>query len=422
MMEQAEMEYKCPHCGAPVPKAASFCFQCAASIRPKQEPAVPHPIPRRLRWFARMAALVLAAAALIFFLTRPKTYDGLGEVLYTDQDGTYQLVFAWANNPTEPVPDRYLNEELDGEFRFPAMMYVNHVESGANAAPAFRKKVASVSAEIIQEEGLVHPMQCSLPEARADYLPDAAWVSLVDFIGQDLESQIVFTITMENGDVIRVRQNYHITGVRVVEYRPEDTPMDAIEDLRTLLARIDQEVDSRDVVRIFLPPVTYDDALEIRGRRVSLIGTDGPDGSRTTFTDTVTMNSDKGVLPQFEHIDFVGNGTGVGVAASEHLHIYDCRFTGWKTGVLAYGHSWVNIRSSRFENNRVGFHFNSEGMSATHSRYDDNQFRHNGVGILLERVPTDISISFNGTYFEGNETDIDNRCSHELDISQATFR
>ena len=416
------MKQQCPHCGTELPQEASFCPYCAKSINRRREASRPHPIPLKLRWTALAAVLILLVSALAVFALRPKTYDGLGEVFYTDQDGTYQLVFAWANAPTEAVPDRWLEEEAGGEFRFPCMMYVNHVESGANAAPAFRKKVASISAEIIQDNDLEHPMMCSEPKPDLDWLPDCAWISSVNFIGQDAETQILWTITMKNRDVVRVRQNYHLMGIPVREYHPEDVPMDTIEDLRVLLDQINKEVNIKDVVRIYLPPVTYDGVLEITGRRLNLIGSDGADGSRTTFTSTVTMNDRKGALPQFEHIDFKGDGSGVGIAASEDLHIYDCRFFNWKTAVLAYGHAWVNVRSSLFEQNKIGFHFNSEGMSVTHSQYDGNQFLNNEVGVLLERVPTETGISFNDTYFENNDIDIDNRSNHEIDISNATFR
>ena len=44
-----------------------------------------------------------------------------------------------------------------------------------------------------------------------------------------------------------------------------------------------------------------------------------------------------------------------------------------------------------------------------------------GTAVLLESVPTDMTLDFVGSVFAGNGTDIDNRCDHSLDLSQAVF-
>ena len=69
----------------------------------------------------------------------------------------------------------------------------------------------------------------------------------------------------------------------------------------------------------------------------------------------------------------------------------------------------------------MGFHFDSAGGSASHSMYNDNLFRDNGTAVLLERVPTDLPLNFQGSVFAGNGTDIDNRCGQPLDLSGAVF-
>ena len=70
----------------------------------------------------------------------------------------------------------------------------------------------------------------------------------------------------------------------------------------------------------------------------------------------------------------------------------------------------------------VGLHFNSKEGSANHSLYNDNTFRDNGTAVVLEQVPTDLALNFIGSVFEGNGTDIDNRCGQPLDLSRAEFR
>ena len=90
--------------------------------------------------------------------------------------------------------------------------------------------------------------------------------------------------------------------------------------------------------------------------------------------------------------------------------------------MLAYGRTWVNCMNCRFEDNQVGFHFNATDDAVSHTTYSDNEFINNGTAVLLESVPTDVSLKFPGSVFSGNGTDIDNRCGREVNISQTTFR
>ena len=89
--------------------------------------------------------------------------------------------------------------------------------------------------------------------------------------------------------------------------------------------------------------------------------------------------------------------------------------------MLGYGYAWVNLIESRVENCEVGFHFNSTGNSASHSMFNDNTFLNCGTAVLLENVPTDLTLNFNGSTFSGNGVDIDNRCQHSVNTSEATF-
>ena len=89
--------------------------------------------------------------------------------------------------------------------------------------------------------------------------------------------------------------------------------------------------------------------------------------------------------------------------------------------MLAYGQAWVNVTECTFTDNEVGFHFNSTGQSASDTRYFDNTFTGNGTGVLLESVPTDITMVFDGSTFSDNGTDLDNPCGHPIDTSNAIF-
>ena len=199
--------------------------------------------------------------------------------------------------------------------------------------------------------------------------------------------------------------------------------MDTIEELQALIDKVSSEIQLPNVVNIHLPPITYDGELVIDKRAVNLRGSvDENTNRRTTFTGNVQVSAQDGPIVYLNDINFIGPGEGVGVSASCRLQSNNCRFSGWKTGLLGYGSSWISAINSHFDGNEVGFHFNSEGKYVTHATYSDNTFINNGTGVLLERVPTDVTISFPGSYFQGNGIDIDNRCSQPLDISQAIIK
>ena len=152
-----------------------------------------------------------------------------------------------------------------------------------------------------------------------------------------------------------------------------------------------------------------------------LFRSEGPDGSRTTFTGNLQATAQKGYICQFSGLDFVGAGEGVGVSASARINFTDCRLSGWRTGVLCYGNSWVNMKNCTVEDNAVGFHFNSVSDNPNDHMYSGNLFQNNETAVLLESVPSDQALYFEGTRFSRNGTDIDNRCGHEVSIANAIF-
>lgn len=415
-----EMNHTCPHCGAFLHAESSFCPQCCASVNYRTELKLPKKMRGRVALKTGITLLVIAGFLLGGYLcSRPQVYDGLGEVLYSDSDGDYQVLVANPRNRYEPIPEKHQSAELEEQYRFPSCLYINHVDSGANAGPMFLKKVDRITAEILQPADSISPMTCTEP-APHDYAPDAAMVSFVDYTAESGTTQLVWTIYMENGDIIHLRQDEYIEPIHTYDYYPADAPMDTLEELQTLVNEIAVTIEANAVVNVHLPAVTYEGSLVMESRPVNLYGSS--DGQRrTTFTDTVRVASKESWITYIDGIDFVGNGSGVGVSASARLHLTNCTFTNWKTAVLAYGDTWVNIAESRFENNEIGFHFNSTGNTVSHTIYNDNQFLRNETGILLERVPTEVSMSFPGSLFSDNGVDIDNRCEQAIDISEAVF-
>ena len=421
MTEEASiLTQTCPHCGAPLHPDAVFCPYCARSVNRRIQRRPPRPVPRALRY---AAVLVLAAAALVltlFFATRPRTYDGWGEVIYTDSDGTYQLVLARPENRYQPAYELNLRIESGEPYRVPSRLYINHMDSGADAGALFLQKVASAEAELILEEGSPAVLTCSQP-APHSALPDAALASLVDYEAEeDFSAQMVWTLHMDRGDTIRLRQDYHVTRIPTYDYYPQDVPMGTTGELQALIDEIAATVEPEAVVNLYLPAVTYEGSLTLSGRSFNLYGAE--EGG-TVFAGPVRIDgSADSQISYLYDIDFQGEGTGVGLSTAARARAVNCTFTGWKTGFLGYGTAWVNVIGCTFEGNETGFQFNSLGGSVNHSMYNDNVFRRNGTAVVLENVPSDLALNFENSVFSDNETDIDNRCGQPVDISRAIFQ
>ena len=414
-------EKNCPHCGAVLPEEAAFCPCCARSVNSRKEI---HP-PRRLsRRAVRVSLVLLASLVLVltaWLYTRPRVYDnGTAEIIYTDGDGSYQLLLNYFGDRFQSMTD-YAEEVEEGTTsNKPSRLLVNHVDTGVNAREAFRRKVEEVTVEFLQPGG-PESWQSSGP-AVSDYDQEAAYRTILTYTDRSSDMALRWTIRMKNGDVIRLYQRMELGVVPTRHFTPEDAPMDTMEELQALVDEINETIPANIIVYLHLPAVTYKGSLVLAERSMNLIGSEGPAGARTTFTGTLQATAQKGYICQFQNVDFVGGGDGVGVSASARINFRDCRFAVWRTGVLCYGESWVNARDCTFEDNTVGLHFNAAGQNANDHMYSGNLFQRNGTAVLLESVPgNEQALYFEGTRFSRNGTDIDNWCGHETDISQAIF-
>ncbi len=411
----------CPHCGAQLPDMASFCPHCAQSVTQRREFRPPRRLPRRVLRGA-LLVLVLGTLALSAYLyTRPKVYDnGAAEVIYTDDDGSYQLLLNYFGDRFQPMTDYSEELEEGTTSNKPSRLFINHVDTGVNAKEAFLRKVEAITVELLQGGDSPEPWQYTQPQA-SDYDPEAASRSILTYTDRSGDMELRWTIAMKNGDTIRLYQRMALGVVPTRHFYPEDVPMDTVDDLQALVDEVNETITSDVIVYIHLPAVTYEGSLLLEQRSMNLIGSEGSDGTRTTFTGTLQATAQKGYICQFQNLSFTGDGEGVGVSASARINFSDCQFTGWRTGVLCYGNSWVNIKNSVFEDNTVGFHFNSTSNNRSDHMYSGNLFQRNDTAVLLESVPGNQALYFEGTRFSRNGTDIDNRCGHEVSIADAIF-
>ncbi len=411
----------CPHCGTQLPEAASFCPHCAQSVNQRQELRPPRRLPRRVLRGALLVLVLGALAVTAWNYTRPKIYDnGAAEVIYTDSDGSYQLLLNHFGDRFQPMAD-YAEEVEEGTTsNKPSRLFINHMDTGVNAKEVFLRKVEAINVELLRGGDSPEPWQYTQPQA-SDYDLEAASRSILTYTDRSGDMELRWNIRMKNGDTIRLYQRMALGVVPTRHFYPEDVPMNTTEELQALVNEINETVTSDVIVYIHLPAVTYEGSLLLEERSMNLIGSENPDGSRTTFTGTLQATAQKGYICKFQNLSFTGDGEGVGVSASARINFSDCQFAGWRTGVLCYGNSWVNIKNSVFEDNTVGFHFNSTSNNRSDHMYSGNLFQRNGTAVLLESVPGDQALYFEGTRFSRNGADIDNHCGHEVSIAAAIF-
>ena len=357
----------------------------------------------------------------LFTFTMPKGATTI-TVTYTDKDGSYQLLLSWRDTRFTPAPMLYQEAEENGEYRFPTCLFINHTENDANAANTFLSKVESVTAQFGPPEDESGYITYTAPVPH-NLFPEAALVSFIDFLGRDNKVTGTWTVTMKNGDVIRLHQTLEIRLIQTLDYYPEDWDMGTTQELQALMDQIGKTTEPSDVVNLHLPAVTYEGDINIDKRPINLLGsTEGE--ARTVFTGTLRVTTGaNGGINEISDIDFVGSGReNVGITAAARVHLTGCTFTGWRTAVLTHGYSWLNFRYCAFMDNEVGFHFNASQSNVTHSQFDGNRFTENGTAILWEGTPVDIAISCPESIFAHNGTDIDNRSGQSLDLSEAIFR
>ena len=413
-----EKNIPCPHCGAPLPGEASFCPHCARSVKERKDVSPPRHMTRRALYSALIIIAVLALALVLWLRSRPQVYDnGTAEVLYTQGGVTWQVLAGWMDdrfNPAHQVGQPV--DEGDMLYTFPQCLYVNRPESGANVKDAFMEQVERVTAAFVETDSQELPWTCDEPVSWEDYVPEAALVSSIHFYAGSGRG----TLEMKNGDVIRLYQTMESQVMERYLFTPEDTPLNTAEEVQALLDSLEERTggETFNVVEIHLPPVTYDGGITIP-RDVNLYGAE--EGGRTTFTGPVRIAPSRSTgISWIYDIDFAGSGEGVGFSSSARAFLQGCRISGWRTGVLVQD-NWVSAHDCTFEDNGTGLHFNNDTGSPMDSRCMGDVFRNNGTAVLLERVPTEVSLSFPETVFSGNGTDIDNRCGQEVDVSQAIF-
>lgn len=412
------MSKQCKNCGAQLPEAASFCPRCAQSQIERKEVKPPRLWRKKLR-YALLGAAAVAAVALAFYLpSRPQTFQGGAAVTYTDRDGNYDLLVTFfpgdiTNN--RPIGSKTVKAS-PGETNMDTPMLGIYQNGALADTEQFFAKVESCTLEAIpRENGTLVVEELTY---NPDYRPSAR-MSYLYYTGESGTQELRWTITMKNGDVIRLKQTYEVIPLMHQVYTPQDTPLDTIEDLKALLERIEREVPANTIVDIYLPPVTYQGGLTILSRAVNLYG--GTDGSaRTTFTGTLSVHSDSPANVMLFDMDFVGHG-GTGLSATASVYMGGCAFTGWDVGAVALDGGMIGVERCEFRQNGIGFLYRSVSFRSFNAVFPDCVIADNDIGVQFALLSGNICIDFAGSTFSGNRIDVDNPINYPIDLSGVIF-
>lgn len=413
------MNKKCIYCGTELPEDASFCPHCAQSQIEKVEAKSP----RLWRKKAMIGVLCVLALALIIavcaYANRPKTYEGGAAVTYSDKDGNYELIVSFHPNDitnNRPMGQKTISASIDEMSNDTAMLGI--FQNGAPAdTEAFFAKVERCTLEAFPNEN--QALLLSEPACKTNFLP-AARESDITYTGASGTNALIWTLTMKNGDTIRLKQTFEVIPLVHQVYTPADTKLDTLEDLTALLDRINKEVPEDTIVDIYLPPVTYSGQLTMVSRAVNLYGnTDG--SGRTVFTGTLSVNTDSPSNVMLFDLDFAGNG-GTGLSATASVYMGGCSFTGWDIGAVAHDGGMIGVECCVFRNNGVGFKYNSLVYHSFNSAFPGCTVENNDIGVQFARLQGTITIDFIDSVFSGNRIDIDNPAAYPIDTSRAIFK
>lgn len=121
----------------------------------------------------------------------------MGELTYSDSDGSYQLLLNYTSDRYTPLAKLETSAGGEESYRFPCWLYVNSRDTGEDAGDEFLQKVKDVKVSVEQPEGSESPVLCSEPQPY-DLNVEAALGSLIDFTRESpASSRILWTITME---------------------------------------------------------------------------------------------------------------------------------------------------------------------------------------------------------------------------------
>ena len=132
------------------------------------------------------------------------------------------------------------------------------------------------------------------------------------------------------------------------------------------------------------------------------------------------MVATRGIHPSnITNVRFMGDGTGIGLSASEGAFLHRCTFENWEIGAYGGLGSWVNATGCTFRGNGVGLWLdNRGGATCSGSYYGDSVYEDNGTAVRIAAMPGTETLDFNNCVFRGNGVNVENAAGYAVDLSQ----
>ena len=409
----------CIHCSHELPAEASFCPYCEKEQTEKVSVQAP---PRKHRTIAALVLALFTAALILFLLWRihlPKTYQGGSKISYPIGNQTVDVIASFDLTSGE---DGHLGPDTtdriaEGDQSAMPLWLCVYNSSDSSLAEKFADQIASCTVEAVPAAVPVEaaetasepdaarvsassPMEIYGPDPVDDASIPALWKADLVYAPENGTNELKWTITMKNKDTILLSQTMTCTPMPVKDLYYQDVPLETVEDIEAAMHTVSEDT----ILNLHLPPVTYTEPLDLSERCVNLYGTS--DGSQsTTFAAQITVHNRIPNEISLSDIAFTGNGK-TALLLQESAIISHCSFTGWDVGIDAQNGSWPLVESCTFEENQIGFRFNSDSCSSSSDGCYASTFRNNGIGAYLIQIPGDLDYGFPDCTFEGNQEDV----------------
>lgn len=414
------MSKHCIHCGTQLPDAASFCPACATAQVSRECVSGPR-LWRKKALIITIFFVLVLIVGLLLYEPAPQQLEGVGQVVYQDGKDIYQLTVCInpksKEQPWAATPEVFTTLDPAASFRFPAQLMIYRNGYDPAVQQEFLDKVASCTVSATPLDGGT-PMECTVPAAHTDF-PAAALVSHITYDAACLRNRITWDFLMQNGDSITLTHIIEAQPLETMHIYSDEEPMQTSAELNALMEKIYQQVDPRTIVYLHLPPVTYTETLYLERRTVNLIGSSG-NGTCTTFTNGVYVNTKEPSMVCMENICFLGDG-GIGIEVHYGVSVKGCTFTGWDIAFYAGDGGSAGLESCVFENNQIAFKYDTGWYSYFKGDIGGCRFANNGIGFWLARLPGNNTLTFPQTIFRENGVDVQNDSDHILDFSETIF-
>ena len=406
---------KCPRCGAELPREASFCPRCTATLTERTAMTMPRTGRRRLRLLAACLAAALVALAVWLWPaaeTEPQRPDGTADPAAA----------------TDPAPDPYLAACQTYYTGADGREY--HVFTAVTPSIEGRTDPVGYRSELIPAGGTLDSWDVSVTAPEG-----VSRVKLWDAEEETPESpallyrrlradptcthnEVVWTLRMKSGDVLHLTMTVEFEEQQALRITPEDAPLETAQALQALLDRLAEEYDADTSITVELPDVAYDAPVSV-GCAVTLKGS----GTAFAAPVTVTPLSDTErchAYVRFSEVSFEGDGGGTGVTARAPTYLENCRVTDWDVGALAVNGGWVYLHGGYIGGNGVGARYDSAYSNSYTYTIRRIDFLNNTTALELLCLPPNSYAALDDCRFRGNGTDVYNPGGYRIEVNNGT--